>query len=83
MQNDLENNMSNKDKAILIAMNTYFADYEGNAVDIYNQLKNETETRWYSIEYASVWSFFEDTEILHAMGYVDDLIDSIIRNFGE
>ena len=75
--------MSNKDKAILIAMNTYFADYEGNAVDIYNQLKNETETRWYSIDYASVWSPFEDTEILHAMGHVDHLIDSIIRNFGE
>jgi hypothetical protein len=75
--------MSNKDKAILIAMNTYFADYEGNAVDIYNQLKNETETRWYSIEYASVWSMFEDTEVLHAMGHVDCLIDSIIRNFGE
>jgi hypothetical protein len=75
--------MSNKDKAIMIAMDTFFAGYDGDAVEIYNRLHDETETRWYSIEYANVWSFFEDTEIMHVMSNVDDLIDSIIRNFGE
>jgi hypothetical protein len=75
--------MTNKDKAILIAMNTFFAGYEGDAVEIYNQLKSETDNDWYLIDYASVWSMFEDVEVAHVMRYVDDLIDSILRNFGE
>jgi len=75
--------MSNTDKAILIAMDTFFAGYDGDAVEIYNRLHDETESRWYAIDYANVWSKFEDIEIMHVMSNVDDLIDSIIRNFGE
>ena len=75
--------MSNKDKAIMIAMDTFFAEYDGDAIEIYNRLKSETNNAWYLIEYASVWSFFEDAEVSYIMSNVDDLIDSIIRNFGE
>ena len=75
--------MSNKDKAIMIAMDTFFASYEGDAVAIYCRLHDETETRWHSIEYASVWSYFEREEVADVMSYVENLADSIIRNFGE
>lgn len=75
--------MSNKDKAIMIAMDTFFAEYDGDAIESYNRLKNETNDAWYLIEYASVWSFFEDTQVSYIMNSVDDLIDSMIRNFGE
>jgi predicted cupin superfamily sugar epimerase len=75
--------MSNIDKSIRIAMDTFFAGYDGDPVEIYNRLKNETHSDWYSIEYASVWSYFEREEVADVMSYVENLADSIIRNFGE
>jgi hypothetical protein len=71
--------MSNKDKSIVIAMDTFFAEYDGDAVEIYNRLKNETHSDWYLIEYVSVWSFFEYAEVSEVMSSVDDLADSILE----
>lgn len=75
--------MSNKNKAIKIAMDTFFNEYEGDAVEVYHKLSDETADEWHDVDYAEIWQPFEDYTVIGVVVFMDDLIKSILKSFGE
>lgn len=75
--------MTNHEKAITIAINTFLSEYDNNAVATYEMLTIELEDSWDCIDYATVWEKFEDDSVSEVMEYMDNLIDSIMKSFAE
>lgn len=70
-----------KEKAIRIAMGTFLSEWEGDAIEVYNNLQND-ETQYMSdIDYVVAWSPFEDDLVRDFLGNVDCLINSIVESF--
>ena len=47
--------MTNKELAIRIVFGMFMAEYEGDAVEVYNKLSDELADSWDCIDYANVW----------------------------
>ncbi len=75
--------MTNNEKAITIAINTFLSEYDNNAVTTYEMLTIELEDSWDCIDYATVWGKFEDESVSEVVEYMDNLIDSIMKLFAE
>jgi hypothetical protein len=75
--------MSNHEKAITIAINTFLTEYDNDAVTTYEMLTNELADSFDCIDYATVWEKFEDDTITEVVEYMDNLIDSIMKSFAE
>ncbi len=75
--------MTNKEKSIRIVFGMFMAEYDGDAVEVYNKLSNELADSWDCIDYATVWNKFEDDTISEVLGYMNDSIDAALRILGE
>jgi|LakMenEpi03Aug12_release.lakeMendotaPanAssembly.Ray.scaffolds.fasta_scaffold4296026_1 hypothetical protein len=75
--------MTNKEKSIRIVFGMFMAEYDGDAVEVYNKLSNELADSWDCIDYATVWNKFEDDTISEVVGYMNDSIDAALRILGE
>ena len=71
--------MTNKELAIRIVVGMFMAEYEGDAVEVYNKLSDELADSWDNIDYANVWDKFEDDSISVVIGYMNDSIDATLR----
>ena len=70
-----------KEKAIRIAMGTFLSEWEGDAIEVYNNLQND-ETQYISdIDYVVAWSPFEEDMVEDFLYNVDCLINSIVESF--
>jgi hypothetical protein len=75
--------MTNKEKAIRIVFGMFMAEYDGDAIEVYNRLSEELADSWDCIDYATVWNKFEDDTISEVLGYMNDSIDAALRILGE
>jgi hypothetical protein len=75
--------MSNHEKAITIAINTFLSEYNNDAVKTYEMLSDELTDSFDCIDYATVWEKFENDAISEVVEYMDNLIDSIMKSFAE
>ena len=73
--------MSNHEKAITIAINTFLSEYDNDAVKTYEMLSDELADSFDCIDYAMVWEKFENDSISEVVEYMDNLIDSIVKAF--
>jgi hypothetical protein len=72
--------MTNRERAITIAMGTFLSEYDGTEVETYEKLCAEPEgTEWYQIDYATVWCPFENDPIDYVMGNATQLVEQIER----
>ena len=70
-----------KEKAIRIAMGTFLSEWEGDAIEVYNNLQND-ETQYMSdIDYVVAWSPFAEDMVEDLLYKVDCLINSIVESF--
>ena len=71
--------MTNKELAIRIVFGMFMAEYEGDAVEVYNKLSDELADSWDCIDYATVWEKLEDDAISEVIAYMNDSIDATLR----
>ena len=71
--------MTNKELAIRIVFGMFMAEYEGDAVEVYNKLSDELADSWDNIDYANVWDVFENHSISEVIVYMNDSIDATLR----
>ena len=73
--------MTNQEKAIQIAIDTFLSDYTATAIETYERLKNEVHADWNELDYCTVWLPFENEHIDDTLDSIDNLIESIVRQF--
>ena len=68
-----------REKAIRIAIGTFLSDWEGDAVDVFNKLIDETSNPMISeIDYVTAWEPFEDYEKEEIQEQLHDLAQTIL-----
>jgi len=71
-----------REKAIRIAIGTFLSDWEGDAVDVFNKLIDETSNPMISeIDYVTAWEPFEDYSTDDVLGYITSLVNDIFGSF--
>lgn len=76
--------MTNKERAITIAISTFLSDFEGTEVETYNKLLVEPDdTEWCDIEYATVWCVFEEDPVDYVVDNLTQLVEQIEKALDE
>lgn len=70
-----------REKAIYIAMDTFLSSWEGDAVDAYNKLIDETADQIKDIDFVTAWEPFEDDSVEDVLSYITSLVNDIMENF--
>jgi hypothetical protein len=76
--------MTNKERAITIAIGMFLIDWEDTEVETYEKLCAEPEGKmWHQIDYATTWCVFEDDQADDVIGNITELAEQIEHALNE